>query len=84
MANMFFNPFARFLYYLAIIVYLYGDMAIYIVTVPKSLANITCIYNQVPYQNVTIPASNISNRTNNTSGLNELCFGRLQYMNLYR
>ncbi|KAI6652710.1 hypothetical protein LOD99_4493 [Oopsacas minuta] len=83
MANMFFNPIARLLYYIAIIVYLYGDMAIYIATVPKSLANITCV-SQIPSQNISIPGSNISNRTNGTHASNGLCFGMLQFMNLYR
>ena len=79
MANMFFKPIARIFYYFAIVVYLYGDMAIYIVTVPKSLANITCVYPSVPSLNLTL-----ANRSNGTSLPPGLCYGKLPFMDLYR
>lgn len=37
MSAMFFNTFGQFLFYLAMILYLYGDLAIYDAAVPKSL-----------------------------------------------
>ena len=68
MANLFFNKLGVVLYYIAIIVYLYGDMSIYLVTVPKSLLNVTCI----------IPHINTSNSTNKD------CYGVLPQIWLYR
>ena len=68
MANLFFNKLGIVLYYIAIIVYLYGDMSIYLVTVPKSLLNVTCI----------IPHTNTSNSTNKD------CYGVLPQIWLYR
>ena len=65
-------------------------MAIYIATVPKSLANITCVYVSVPVQNLTrrddsfIPATDLPNRSNNTFVSNGLCYGKLPFMSLYR
>ena len=90
MANLFFSPIARLLYYIAIIVYLYGDMAIYIATVPKSMANITCVYPSVLVHNLTrgadsyFLAADLSNRSNGTTVPNGLCYGMLSFMNLYR
>jgi len=42
MAIMFFNKFGRIAFYICIIVYLYGDLAIYAVAVPKSMRDIAC------------------------------------------
>ncbi|XP_030840130.1 transmembrane protein 104 isoform X2 [Strongylocentrotus purpuratus] len=44
MASMFFNKIGQILFYICLIVYLYGDLAIYAVAVPKSLRDITCTY----------------------------------------
>ncbi|XP_041473627.1 transmembrane protein 104-like isoform X1 [Lytechinus variegatus] len=44
MASMFFNKVGLVLFYICLIVYLYGDLAIYAVAVPKSLRDITCTY----------------------------------------
>ncbi|XP_077979470.1 transmembrane protein 104-like isoform X2 [Glandiceps talaboti] len=43
MASMFFNKIGVNLFYLCIIIYLYGDLAIYCAAVPKSLRNVACI-----------------------------------------
>ena len=40
MAKMFFNKAGIFLFYLCIIVYLYGDLAIYAAAVPKNIVSI--------------------------------------------
>ena len=40
MAKMFFNKVGVFLFYLCIIVYLYGDLAIYAAAVPKNIVSI--------------------------------------------
>ena len=53
MADMFFNPFGRILFYICIIVYLYGDLAIYAAAVPKSLRDIVC-------SNITCASTNSS------------------------
>lgn len=42
MASMFFNKVGVNLFYLCIIIYLYGDMAIYATAVPLSLVQVTC------------------------------------------
>lgn len=42
MAMMFFNKAGRIAFYVCIIVYLYGDLAIYAAAVPKSLRDIAC------------------------------------------
>uniref|UniRef100_H2Z3V6 Amino acid transporter transmembrane domain-containing protein n=1 Tax=Ciona savignyi TaxID=51511 RepID=H2Z3V6_CIOSA len=42
MADMFFNKIGRILFYLCIIIYLYGDLAIYAAAVPKSMRDIVC------------------------------------------
>lgn len=42
MALMFFNKGGRLLFYLCIIIYLYGDLAIYAAAVPKSMRDIAC------------------------------------------
>ncbi|KAI6648372.1 putative membrane protein [Oopsacas minuta] len=68
MANLFFNKLGIVLYYIAIILYLYGDMAIYLVTVPKSLVNVTCI---------------IPHFVNSTLSIKE-CYGFLLPIWLYR
>ncbi|XP_038064388.1 transmembrane protein 104-like [Patiria miniata] len=44
MASLFFNKIGLNLFYLCMVIYLYGDLAIYAVTVPTSLMNITCTY----------------------------------------
>eukprot|EP01137_Pigoraptor_chileana_P016571 Opistho-2@5947 len=42
MAEIFFNKIGVRLFYIVLAVYLYGDLAIYAVAVPKSLASVTC------------------------------------------
>ncbi|XP_071960560.1 transmembrane protein 104-like isoform X2 [Antedon mediterranea] len=42
MVSLFFNKVGRALFYICLVVYLYGDLAIYAVAVPKSLMNVTC------------------------------------------
>ncbi|CAE1229296.1 Transmembrane protein 104 [Acanthosepion pharaonis] len=44
MASMFFNKVGVSAFYFCIIIYLYGDLAIYGVTVPKSIRDIACTY----------------------------------------
>uniref|UniRef100_A0A8C4RAG4 Uncharacterized protein n=1 Tax=Eptatretus burgeri TaxID=7764 RepID=A0A8C4RAG4_EPTBU len=42
MASMFFNKVGVHLFYICIVVYLYGDLAIYAAAVPRSLAFVAC------------------------------------------
>jgi len=44
MAALFFNRIGQFLFYIAMVLYLYGDLAIYDAAVPKSLRDTTCTY----------------------------------------
>src|SRR5947208_2278025 len=44
MADMFFNSWGKFFFYLAMILYLYGDLAIYDAAVSKSLRDTICTY----------------------------------------
>ncbi|XP_065175112.1 transmembrane protein 104-like isoform X1 [Sycon ciliatum] len=67
MAKLFFNRIGIFLYYLCVCIYLYGDLAIYAVAIPKALVNVTC-YSPVRYPNMsnsTFP--NVTNSTGNMS-----------------
>ncbi|XP_033630395.1 transmembrane protein 104-like [Asterias rubens] len=54
MASLFFNKVGVNLFYICMAIYLYGDMAIYAVTVPASLRNITCSYVK---ENASLPLS---------------------------
>ncbi|XP_046584785.1 LOW QUALITY PROTEIN: transmembrane protein 104-like [Haliotis rubra] len=44
MAKMFFNNVGEKLFYLCIVIYLYGDMSIYVAAVPKSLRDTVCTW----------------------------------------
>ncbi|XP_063229523.1 transmembrane protein 104 homolog isoform X2 [Bacillus rossius redtenbacheri] len=44
MAALFFNRFGRVLFFVCLVVYLYGDLAIYSAAVAKSLADVACVY----------------------------------------
>lgn len=44
MAGLFFSKLGQFFFYLAMILYLYGDLAIYDAAVPKSFRDTTCTY----------------------------------------
>ena len=59
MARMFFNKFGMILFYLCMIVYLYGDLAIYAAAVPKNVVSILC-NNLTCRENMSLPASNLS------------------------
>lgn len=70
MAAMFLNRCGMVTFYLIIIIYLFGDLAIYAAAVPKSLRDVICNY----HHNVTPGiASNVTQ--NNTLKENEPCFG---------
>lgn len=57
MASLFFNKTGRFAFYLCLIIYLYGDLAIYGAAVAKSLRDVMCTY--TPF-NTTKSSKNIS------------------------
>lgn len=59
LANFFFNRVGIVLYYLCIVVYLYGDLSIYAVAIPKAFAAVVC-------KNSTYSSSASSNSTNLT------------------
>ncbi|XP_076073311.1 transmembrane protein 104-like isoform X1 [Mytilus galloprovincialis] len=63
MAALFFNRVGIFLFYLCMVLYLYGDLAIYAAAVPKSLRDVICTY--------TLP-SNVS--CNRTLGERDICW----------
>ncbi|XP_063681472.1 transmembrane protein 104-like isoform X2 [Bolinopsis microptera] len=60
MAEIFFNKVGVVLFYVAVIIYLYGDLAIYTVAVPKSLANVSCIPDLRDEHNVTLCWNGVS------------------------
>ena len=53
MAALFFNKFGLVLFYISMILYLYGDLAIYDAAVPKSLRDTTCTFYQNSSSNGT-------------------------------
>lgn len=56
MASIFFNKFGVILFYVCLIVYLFGDLSIYCAAVAKTLANVVCTYIPENYTiNDTIP-----------------------------
>ena len=59
MAKMFFNNYGIVLFYVCMIVYLYGDLAIYAAAVPKNLVSILC-NNLTCVANMTLPPNNLS------------------------
>ncbi|KAL5254110.1 hypothetical protein ACHWQZ_G013764 [Mnemiopsis leidyi] len=63
MAEIFFNKVGMILFYIAVIIYLYGDLAIYTVAVPKSIANVSCIANLHDENNVTLCWHGVSHDT---------------------
>ncbi|XP_032231273.1 transmembrane protein 104 [Nematostella vectensis] len=73
MAKLFYNKWGLKLFYLCLVVYLYGDLAIYAAAVPKSLTQISCgtLYSHV-------------NQTNGTSDELAPCWGTLSTGNVYR
>ncbi|XP_052828132.1 transmembrane protein 104 isoform X1 [Octopus bimaculoides] len=68
MASMFFNKVGVLFFYICIIVYLYGDLAIYGAAVPKSLRNLACTTNltdtnrTVSDDDICWPGSDISRK----------------------
>ncbi|KAL3876713.1 hypothetical protein ACJMK2_034515, partial [Sinanodonta woodiana] len=48
MASMFYNKVGEKLFYLCIVIYLYGDLAIYGAAVPKSIRDVACTYRLTP------------------------------------
>eukprot|EP01147_Barroeca_monosierra_P009219 gene9219-1505_t len=52
MAKMFFSPWGVRLFYASIVIYLYGDLCIYVVAIPKSVQSVVCIeYNHTTHSN---------------------------------
>jgi len=70
MASMFFNKIGLNAFYIIIIVYLYGDLAIYAAAVPKSVRDVVCSYdpNNVT-SNATTPLSESMRCFNNNPTL---------------
>ena len=58
MASLFFNKIGKNLFYICIVIYLYGDLAIYGAAVSKSVRDVTCTYR--PPSNSSTTVSNIS------------------------
>ncbi|CAI9599085.1 unnamed protein product [Staurois parvus] len=73
MASMFFNKVGVNLFYLCIIVYLYGDLAIYATAVPLSLVQVTCFSG-----NETCGSG--TTEMNDT----QACWGKINRINAYR
>lgn len=53
MASMFFNKHGVLGFYICLVVYLYGDLAIYAAAVPKSLRDVVCTFNPNMHNNGT-------------------------------
>lgn len=73
MASMFFNKVGVNLFYLCIIIYLYGDLAIYATAVPLSLVQVTCFSG-----NETCGSG--STEMNDT----QACWGNIKRIDAYR
>ncbi|CAG5113755.1 Oidioi.mRNA.OKI2018_I69.chr2.g7845.t1.cds [Oikopleura dioica] len=59
MAKMFFNRYGIILFYACMVIYLYGDLAIYAVAVPKNVVSILC-NNLTCRPNMTLPDNNLN------------------------
>ncbi|GAB1600663.1 transmembrane protein 104-like [Argonauta hians] len=62
MASMFFGKVGVILFYVCMIIYLYGDLAIYGAAVPKSLRNLACTLNSTNDDDACWPGSDISRK----------------------
>lgn len=60
MANIFFNKTGRMMFYITIIVYLYGDLSIYSAAVAKSIMDVVCINVPANMTNGSMPCFNVS------------------------
>ncbi|KAM4843386.1 transmembrane protein 104 isoform 2-T2 [Thomomys bottae] len=74
MASMFFNKVGVNLFYFCIIIYLYGDLAIYATAVPLSLMQVTCAAGN---DSCDVEKDSKSNDT-------DLCWGPLRRIDAYR
>ncbi|XP_061182106.1 transmembrane protein 104-like [Saccostrea echinata] len=61
LAELFFNKFGVILFYLCMVIYLYGDLSIYAVAVPKSLRDVICTYKHNESENVSCSSLNLVN-----------------------
>ncbi|KAL4239864.1 hypothetical protein ACF0H5_000664 [Mactra antiquata] len=77
MASLFFNRIGRIMFNLCIVIYLYGDLAIYAAAVPKSVRDIACTY-KIPH--------NASNCNNTELTDDEPCWSgsTISRMSMYR
>jgi len=75
MASMFFSRVGLYLFYLCICIYLYGDLAIYITAVAKTVRDVSCTYVPTPNNgtNSTFSAGIDININNTINGLT-LCW----------
>ncbi|XP_078510601.1 transmembrane protein 104 [Lissotriton helveticus] len=73
MASLFFNKVGINLFYFCIIIYLYGDLAIYAAAVPMSLMQVTCTSGN---QSCTV--------TDGTKNDTEQCWGPIRRIDAYR
>ncbi|CAD5123462.1 DgyrCDS11808 [Dimorphilus gyrociliatus] len=80
MARLFFNKLGLNLFYICLAIYLYGDLAIYAVAVPKSLRDVICTYEPGNMTN-----SFLSNSSQNESCRNpddyDLCWENVKTVN---
>ncbi|KAK3742970.1 hypothetical protein QZH41_008387, partial [Actinostola sp. cb2023] len=73
------------LFYVCIILYLYGDLAIYAAAVPKSLALVSCTHSSSsPSSQVHPNNTNHSHSENTTTSHGERCWGNISMGNVYR
>ncbi|XP_048347754.1 transmembrane protein 104 isoform X1 [Sphaerodactylus townsendi] len=74
MASMFFNKVGVNLFYFCIIIYLYGDLAIYAAAVPVSLMQVTCVSGNHSY------SVEDGSKYNDTAK----CWGPIRWIDAYR
>ncbi|KAL5018860.1 hypothetical protein ScPMuIL_004582 [Solemya velum] len=79
MASMFFNKIGVKVFYICMVVYLYGDLSIYAAAVPKSLRDVACTFKL----NVTVNGTKDCNRSLTED---DLCWSgsSLRRMDVYR
>lgn len=85
MASLFFNKIGVNLFYLCIAIYLYGDLCIYFVAIPKSLQKVACHAHH--NASSATPRPNVSSHQLDDVGgslhLSDPCFGSLDWQQAY-
>ncbi|XP_065846460.1 transmembrane protein 104-like [Oscarella lobularis] len=74
-AGMFFNKIGIILYYICMVVYLYGDLAIYAVAMGKAMTNVICVDKTYPANSTNVTFHNGSHNDSHFHHNESTCFG---------